>query len=298
MGRRTVWMALALIGLLAAAPVAAGFPRPHGPVNDFAGVLAPAEVRQLEAISHELEAKTGAALVVAIVPTHAPEGFEDYVTKLFEQWGIGRKGVDDGVLILLAMEEGELAIEVGYGLEGVLTDARSGQIRDLMLPHFRAGRFGEGLLEGMRAIAAVIGDAHGVGVEGAGGFNVAELDRRPGPPPGLVAPALAAFLGLFVLAYWVARPKCPRCKARLRVTDKVLKAATFAAGGLALKVYTCTRCDYLREQQYRTGRLSRGGPFIGGSPWGGGTGGRSTGGKSFGGFGGGRSGGGGARGRW
>ncbi|MDQ7793643.1 MAG: TPM domain-containing protein [bacterium] len=299
MRRAVVGAGILFLCLLASvAAGAAPFPAPGGAVNDYVGVLTGAETAQLEAISLELEAKTGAALVVAIVNTHEPESLENYVTRLFEYWGIGRRGEDNGVLILLAMDDRALAIEVGYGLEGALTDARSGQIRDLMLPLFTEGRFAEGLRIGMQAVAAVVGDEYGVSLEGAGGFAVSDLDRRPTLEwPGVAALCLLGVLLAGVLV-WLCRPRCPRCKRFLLVTDRVVKAATMAAGGLAVKVYTCPRCGYSRERQYRTSPLYRHGGCAG--PWSGGGGwGRSSGGgRSFGGFGGGRSGGGGARGKW
>ncbi len=292
--RRTVTgVGFLLICLLAALPAWAQFPAPLGAVNDYVGVLTPAEVAELEAISLELEAKTGAALVVAIVRTHRPESLEDYVTRLFEHWGIGTKGKDDGVLIFLAMEDRALAIEVGYGLEDALTDARSGQIRDIMLPLFAEAKFAAGLEEGMRAVARVVAGKYGISLEETG----VPPDHRPVPVLPVVL-ALAVITLLAVIIAVLGRPRCPRCRRWLLVTDRVIREATLTAGGLAARVYTCTGCGYSREQQYRTGRLSRGGPFIG--PWNGGAGGwgRQGGGRSFGGFGGGRSGGGGARGKW
>ncbi|HCC33139.1 MAG TPA: hypothetical protein DEQ28_04465 [Clostridiales bacterium] len=106
MRRIAAWVMPVVVWLQAASPAwGTQFPSPLGPVNDYAGVLTRTEVAELEAISLELEAKTGAALVVAIVHTHEPESLENYVTGLFEHWGIGQRGEDNGVLIFLAMDD-------------------------------------------------------------------------------------------------------------------------------------------------------------------------------------------------
>jgi uncharacterized protein len=305
MGRKylVLLVAVLMLSVVAVASAETQFPTPRGPVNDFVGVLSPADLTALESICLEVEQRTGAALVVAIVKTHAPESLEDYATKLFAKWGIGQKGKDNGVLILLAMDERALKIEVGYGLEDVLTDARAGQIRDLMVPEFGRGAFADGLRRGLQATAAVVASKYGVTLEQTGGFRVRDLDPRPSTT-ALALLVVVVILALLIVSMRAAtRPRCPRCRRRLVVTDRVLQAATIQAGGLAVRVYRCTGCGYTREQQYRTNRLApaSGGPVItGGGPFWGGTrgSGRSSPGRSFGGFGGGRSGGGGARGKW
>ncbi|MEW6524347.1 MAG: TPM domain-containing protein [Bacillota bacterium] len=280
-------------------------PAHRGAVNDYAGVLNAAEQQRLEAISRELHAKTTAALVVAIVPTHAPDSLEDYATKLFRHWGIGEKGKDNGVLILLAMEERSLKIEVGYGLEDVMTDARSGQIRDLMLPHFTQGNFGRGLEQGMRAAAVVIAGKYNVSLESTGDFRVRDLDPKPDSTLVIIAVVTILLLAAMTIGKLASgRARCPKCRGRMLVTDRVIQVATASTGGLAVKVYKCTKCGFTSEAQYRTNRAATIGPgtvFTGGGPmWGGGArgSGRSSPGRGFGGFGGGRSGGGGARGKW
>jgi len=292
---------LAMVVLAASWPLAvlaqAPFPAHRGAVNDFVGVLTAAEQARLEAISRELHAKTTAALVVAVVQTHAPFSLEDYATQLFRHWGIGEKGKDQGVLILLAMQERLLRIEVGYGMEEAVTDARAGQIRDLMLPHFTQGNFARGLETGMRAAAVVMASKYNVTLETTGDFRMRDLEPRPGfpwllwggiPLLGLVAMALSRSFAA----------KCPKCRSRLLVTHRVLSEATVVAGGQAVKVCRCPRCGYSSQTRYRTPRIVpvRTGPVVGGGPMWGGGGARRGGG--FGGFGGGRSGGGGARGRF
>lgn len=145
-------------------------------MGDYAKLL-PAQTKQaMEAIATELLQKTGAAVVVATLPSLDGESIEQAAVQLFEKWGIGKKGEDKGVLILVAPTERKLRIEVGYGLEGVLTDATSGAVRDqYMLPYFKKGDFAKGLLAGEVAVASVIAQASGVKLTG-----VPEVKLRQG----------------------------------------------------------------------------------------------------------------------
>jgi uncharacterized protein len=133
------------------------FPSPSGLVNDYAGVLSSSQKQEIEGITTALEKNTGAELAVVIVKTVAPLDSKLYAVKLFEKWGIGKKGVDNGVLLLLAMEERRVEIEVGYGLEGVLTDSICGKILDnFAVPNFKKGDVGEGMLQTAQALSKVI----------------------------------------------------------------------------------------------------------------------------------------------
>ena len=134
-------------------------PSPAGFVNDFAGVLTAPEKQELEGISQALMDKTGAELAVAVVETVEPLDSKLYAVELFEKWGIGEKSKDNGVLVLLAIKEQRIEIEVGYGLEGVLPDALAGRILDnFALPNFKEGKFGVGLIETSKALSRVIAE--------------------------------------------------------------------------------------------------------------------------------------------
>ena len=128
-----------------------------GRVNDLANVV-PAPVRErIETKLRDLERRTGAQVAVLIVDTLEGDSIEDYAVRVFQTWKLGRQGVNDGVLFVVAQQERRMRIEVGYGLEDRLTDARSRQILDdIVRPHFRAGNFGAGIEAGIDAIAAVI----------------------------------------------------------------------------------------------------------------------------------------------
>jgi uncharacterized protein len=133
------------------------FPSPTGYVNDYAGILTADQKQSLDQITQSLKQTNGAELAIAIVDSVEPLDSKLYAVKLFEKWKIGEKGKDNGVLVLLAIKERRIEIEVGYGLEGVLPDALAGQILDdHAVPNFREGKMGEGVIETAKAIASVV----------------------------------------------------------------------------------------------------------------------------------------------
>jgi uncharacterized protein len=147
---------LALLILLSGAGVAAAqpkFPALTGRVVDEAQILSPATEQRLTADLQQLETSTGRQLVVATVPALQGYEIEEYGYQLGRAWGIGRKGEDDGALFLVAPNERRVRIEVGYGLEGVLTDALSSVIlQSRVLPQFREGRMEQGVIDGVQAV--------------------------------------------------------------------------------------------------------------------------------------------------
>ncbi len=145
------------------------FPKPVGFVNDFAGVIDPAHAQQIEAICQEVKQKTGAEIAVVTVKTVGQDYTpQQYANVLFEKWGIGQKGKDDGVLLLDAIQERYVWIEVGYGLEGILPDGLVGEIRDrYIIPYLKKGLRGEAYLNGVRALAGVIAKNAGVQITGS-----------------------------------------------------------------------------------------------------------------------------------
>ncbi len=143
------------------------FPRPQGAVNDFAGVIAPEYRRQMENLAREVWQKTGTAIVVATMASIGDEELNDYVNRLYQAWGIGKKGEDKGVLLFVTVKERKMRIETGFGVEGILPDGLVGEIRDkYMLPFFRNNEFGKGLNNGMIAIASVVAKNAGTELTG------------------------------------------------------------------------------------------------------------------------------------
>lgn len=134
------------------------FPPLTGRVVDDAQILSPAAEQKLDAELTALEQKTGHQLVVATLPSLQGYEIEDFGYQLLRTWGIGQKGKDDGVILIVAPSEKKVRIEVGYGLEPVLTDALSSLIiQRKILPAFKAGNFEQGVVDGTEAIAAQLG---------------------------------------------------------------------------------------------------------------------------------------------
>lgn len=127
-------------------------------MNDHAGILSPAENRQLETKLDEYNQKTGNALVLVTLKDLSGGDIDDAANRIFTRAGIGQKGRDNGALLLVALGDHKMRIEVGYGLEGVLTDAKCAEIlrRDLT-PAFRAGKYYEGIDAAFSDMQTLIG---------------------------------------------------------------------------------------------------------------------------------------------
>ena len=131
---------------------------PQGHVSDWAGVFTPDQKADLESRIAAVRQATGAQLAVVAVKSLQGGEITDFAVKLFAQWGIGEKGKDNGVLLLAAIEDRAMWIEVGYGLEGVLNDAKCGRIRDeWIFPRFKEGDYAQGLSDGADALLKVMG---------------------------------------------------------------------------------------------------------------------------------------------
>jgi uncharacterized protein len=265
--RSLVRRSLSVLGLLvlATAVHAADAPLPalDQPVTDLANVIDSTSKDELDRLSRVLKAASGDILVVVTVPSYKPYAdIRSYAVKLFENQGkgIGEKGKDNGLMILLARDERQVWIEVGYGLEQWITDGFAGETsRDYMVPEFRAGRYGAGLLAGASRIAGRIAQGRNVTLTGVD-VPRERSRRQPDIPVGVL---IALFIA-FVLIRGRMGP--PRQGYR-----------RWGGGGWS-------------------GWSSGVGTFGGG--FGGGFGGRSGGMGGFGGFGGGRSGGGGGGAGW
>lgn len=201
-------LAVPLVALLAWAAAFAAraaepvIPAPAGYVNDRAGVMG-GWAQKTEALCRDIERATGAQVAVLTVKTTEGLPPQQYAQRVFDRWKIGKKGKDDGVLVLVAVEDRKLWIATGYGVEGALPDGKVGEIRDRhMAPAFRQGRYGEGIHDGVAAIGAVLGGGKLPPARGATG-------RRGLPVPFwlifLLAPVV--FLLFRALAGGVAGPR-------------------------------------------------------------------------------------------
>ena len=132
-------------------------PELHARVTDLSGSLDPARRQAIENRLAALEQRKGAQIAVLLVPATAPEPIEAYATRTFDAWKLGRKGIDDGVLILVAKDDRRVRIEVGYGLEGAIPDAAAKRVmHDYMSPRFAAGDFAGGLVAGIDWLTRLI----------------------------------------------------------------------------------------------------------------------------------------------
>ena len=149
--------ALLLVLFLAGAAQALDVPYLSGRVNDGARLLDDVAAKKLENTLKDFEAKNGHQVVVLTLPSLEGEALEDFAVKVAKTWQLGRKGKDDGVLLLIAKDDRKMRIEVGYGLEGTLPDALCGRIiRGEITPRFRAGDFPGGVTAGVNAILGTI----------------------------------------------------------------------------------------------------------------------------------------------
>lgn len=157
-GRLTLALCAAV---LAAAPALAQQLQPvpalERRVTDLTGTLTPAETQELESRLAAFEQHKGSQIAILLVPTTEPEGIEQFAIRVAEQWKLGRKGVDDGALLLVAIQDHNLRLEVGYGLEGVLPDVIAKRIvSDVITPYFRQGDYYGGLRAGVDRIIRVV----------------------------------------------------------------------------------------------------------------------------------------------
>ncbi len=134
-------------------------PTPEFFVNDFANVISAEDEEKILKKTEGLYAATGNSTQVVVATINSLEGYgiEEYANNLFREWGIGNKDKNDGILILLAVNDRKSRIEVGYGLEGTLPDGKTGGIQDTyMIPYFKENNFSKGLAEGAMAVCDII----------------------------------------------------------------------------------------------------------------------------------------------
>ncbi|MEK7777624.1 MAG: TPM domain-containing protein, partial [Chloroflexota bacterium] len=292
-------LSLALLVASASHTSAQEFPPPTGFVSDYAGVFSDDVKAQLEGLLRQFEQESTVEVVVVTVPDLQGESIEAYSVSLFEKWGIGKKGVDNGVLLLLATQDRKVRIEVGYGMEPYLTDGQVGRILDNeVIPDLKAGNFSLGLLKGARGIVQAIK---------ASDYQPGTVRARPLVNPliesiqrnlwlviglGAVSVYLMAYMarsksialggiwgaGSGVLLGWVS----------YGLIGLVVGAIGLGLVGLLLDALLSSAYRFQASSGRPTGWRQTWGGFSGGSPpgW--------SGGRGFGGFGGGRSGGGGA----
>ena len=169
--------------------------KPGGWVNDFAGVISQDYKASMEAVASEVKNKIGSELTVVTVKSMDGQDIETYATRLYETWGIGEKGKDNGALILLAIAERKIRIEVGYGLEPILPDGLTGGILDdYVMPDLRNGEYGLGLYRGLLKITEIVAKNAGIQIEG-----IPEVVQRPQSDEGSRERSSGGVVFLFIL---------------------------------------------------------------------------------------------------
>jgi uncharacterized protein len=288
------------------------FPSYTGYINDYVGLLDSSSRDDLETLAAQIESDTGSEIAVVIVDSLQGITEEEYAVELFEEWGIGKEKEDNGLLILVCTE-GEpgkrpLRIEVGYGLEGVITDLEAGNIiNEIIVPNFSNQKFYAGLYDAITTIADQIYVEKGLEPLSSGGAGIAAVTENPvssftGFLSGFPATCMCCFpfpliIIIIIVLVNFFRRRCPSCrKFSLKTKTTILKAATYAAAGKKLVERVCSNCGYSDKKEVTIPRKSRTSYWAGGGGISSGGGGFSGGG--FGGFGGGSSGGGGASGSW
>jgi uncharacterized protein len=233
---------------------------PSNYVNDFAGVLDARTQQRLNDECQQIDRRANAQIAVVTIKSLDGDSVEDFANRLFTQWGIGGKKTDRGVLVLIAVQDRRYRVEVGYGLEGILNDAKVGTFGREMVPHLRAADYSGAVTVLTGRVADVI--AQDAKIEPVSGLPAA---RAPDQVQPVQLPAWVFILGFIIFVLVIATSPG-------RALLWLLLSSIFSGGN----------------------RGYRGGGWGGGN-WGGGSGG---GGGGFGGFGGGSSGGGGASGSW
>ena len=284
---RASLLAIALCWAVVSSGAQVPVPPPGGRVTDQTATLTDDQKSALEQVLRSFEARKGSQVAVLIVPSTAPETIEQYALRVAEQWKPGRKNVDDGALLVVAKDDRTLRIEVGYGLEGALTDAACKRIiSEIIVPRFRQGDFYGGITAGVDRILRVID----------GEPLPKPEERRPGGTRG-IGPILPVLMILALVVGGVLHTVLGRFPGALVTGGAVSVVAWMLAGAISIALVAGLIAFLFTLLGGGMGGRGLGGGGFGGGFGGGGFGGGGFGGGGFSGGGGG-FGGGGASGRW
>jgi len=281
--RRIARALLAAVALCGIAVAGAQVPVPAltGRVVDRTGTLSADQQAALEQTLAAFEARKGAQLAVLVVPTTAPEDIEQFSIRVAEQWKLGRPKVDDGAILVVAKDDRAVRIEVGYGLEGALTDLASKRIvSEVIVPRFKEQDFYGGITAGVDRIIRVVD-----------GEPLPAPSRHPGGPAGDLRGLTPVVFILAIALGGVLRAVLGRVPGALVTGGAVAVVAWFVAGALSMALLAGAIALFVTLLGGGLGRPGFGGYYGGlGRGGGGGGGGFSGGGGGFGG--------GGASGKW
>jgi uncharacterized protein len=229
------WIFLLLIALFATDQVTNGADIPYltGRVNDNARILSEATLNSLSEKLKEHEIRTTNQIVILTVLSLEDESIEDYAYKVFNEWKLGQKGKNNGILMVVVPNERRMRIEVGYGLEGTLPDILAGRIiQNIMAPRFREGDFDTGITEGVNAVITVLEGADPTQMEGltetSGSPESSNFEDLESPDIplgmrillgafifgiiglftiiGILTPGFGWFMYLFLIPFWAMFP--------------------------------------------------------------------------------------------
>lgn len=180
------------------AAAAIDVPRLKARVNDYAGILSSSEEGALENLLIDTENKTSSQVALLTIPSLEGEALEDFSMKVAEKWNLGQKKFDNGVLVLVAMAERKIRIEVGYGLEPILTDVKCNYIiRKLMVPEFKQKNFFAGIDNGLKAVTGIVDKEFEITPE-----QLQEFQKEQGKTQGTHLPlGLIIFIGFMAINF-------------------------------------------------------------------------------------------------
>lgn len=279
--------------------------KPVGFVNDFAGALSASSRQNLENELVNFEKQTKHEIAVVTIKNLDGDSVENYAVKLFEEWRIGKKGADDGILFLVAVDDHKMRIEVGYGLEGALTDLQASQILDqIAKPNFRNNDFDTGISLSVAEIEkAIRGEPLSIDARTSSDIQAGEADWKGYFGLIIFFIVFGAARGIFnalgkTKSFWLGGVLGGIAGSLIggllvgTLAATVGAAIIFTLFGLFFD-YGASRKGWFKNRN-KAGAGFWGGFFLGG----GGRGGFGGGSGGFGGFGGGGSGGGGSSGSW
>lgn len=271
-------------------------------VSNPDGIIQPQDVQQINRLLQTVEDSLGIEVAVVAVESIGDNDARMFATDLFQHWGLGKKGKDNGLLIQLVTEpvQRSVVFETGYGIEGILPDAITYRLQQkYMIPDLKAGNYSSGMLKGVAAVKEYLM---------ASDYERAAMTGQSQKKPGNEDMFLWVFLIMMVVfpagiailvSYMKYRPRiCPHCgqKTLVYASQQVIQKATYQSEGMAVDTYRCKNCGFTEKKNRNISRLRRSaGPVIiggGGFGRGGGFGGGFGGGGGS--WGGGRSGGGGS----
>ena len=262
-------------------------------VSNPDGILSSSAVYRIDTMLYSLKESGRAQVAVVAVNSIGNDDPKDFLFRLMRSWGVGRSGADDGLGVLLVVDQGAIEIQTGYGLEGDLPDAIAKRIiNNYMIPAFKQGDWDTGMVEGVNTISQILN-----------GRTAEELGVGEGPFPWFLVFLFFGIPLIVIMAVLIFSGRCPRChkKKLKRVDTKVIKNTQYET--ITRTTYVCQNCGYVLNKDHvdHHGSGGAGGALMGGmlgGALGRGMGGGMGGGRSGGGFGGGGFGGGGAGGRF